>query len=296
MEIEEWTTTKEQAEAACARLCAAGPAFMWRVARYIPEAALAAKRASDRKLSEMISDDGEPCMLCGRNYKTNLILTRKDWLTIWPQDAGTICPECMVRLIGKLPGAISICGMIEYGKHHDPANTTVEAMLISTRLHCSDLTRQNSEYMHEISVQYKRAEEAESALDAAYQVIKDTYSQEDIDAHVFEEKNLKSALAAERQVLESLNGINPACGHEWRYTDHRGDELAECYACRAESGEGKLKTLQAALRACPWPPYQSDGCCADDECDYTLGMIKCDTNKHCTLCRVAALEHLRGEG
>lgn len=47
--------------------------------------------------------------------------------------------------------------------------------------------------------------------------------------------------------LDQMNGINPACGHEWKFTDARGDEFEECIKCELAEARREIETLKAQL-------------------------------------------------
>ena len=56
---------------------------------------------------------------------------------------------------------------------------------------------------------------------------------------------MRLKLAKMESALDSFNGIAP-CGHEWKFTDSRGDEFQECVQCIRDVAEAKLAELKAA--------------------------------------------------
>jgi hypothetical protein len=51
-----------------------------------------------------------------------------------------------------------------------------------------------------------------------------------------------------RQLGDEVNGINPRCGHEWKFTDRKGDEFESCTKCDLGAAEAELVKLRAAMR------------------------------------------------
>ena len=53
----------------------------------------------------------------------------------------------------------------------------------------------------------------------------------------------------QQSLAEAQHGIKPGCGHEWRFTDSRGDEFEECTKCVLELAVNGLTELRQQLAA-----------------------------------------------
>lgn len=112
------------------------------------------------------------CLDCGRPYPHGLdvVLTKKQWRMINPDDGGVLCASCMVNRASLLPEVIGVDAYIVFAPDYDTGSDTVGKMLTALRLENADYCRETLEARH-------RIDKLESALRVA-QVERDSRKQE----------------------------------------------------------------------------------------------------------------------
>jgi hypothetical protein len=102
------------------------------------------------------------CLDCGRPYPHGLdvVLTKKQWRMINPDDGGVLCASCMVNRASLLPEVIGVDAYIVFAPDYDTGSDTVGNMLTTLRLENADYCRETLEARH-------RIDELESALRVA---------------------------------------------------------------------------------------------------------------------------------
>jgi hypothetical protein len=124
------------------------------------EAQLAALKQSASKT------EPEPilCDDCGVNPGDGeMILTKKQWLMVNPQDYGMLCTSCIVKRAHKLPGALSVYGHIVFTGDHDPGDSP-ERIIVPLRLENADYSRNNADLKHELAALKQSLGECVKAL------------------------------------------------------------------------------------------------------------------------------------
>jgi hypothetical protein len=125
------------------------------------EAQLAALKQSASKT------EPEPilCDDCGVNPGDGeMILTKKQWLMVNPQDYGMLCTSCIVKRAHKLPGALSVYGHIVFTGDHDPGDSP-ERIIVPLRLENADYSRNNADLKHELAALKQSLGECVEALE-----------------------------------------------------------------------------------------------------------------------------------
>ena len=94
------------------------------------------------------------CVDCARPYPhgLDLVLTKKQWLMIHPDDGGVLCPSCIVNRAAKLDGAISVYGHIELGEHYDFQGNVPERLILAIRLENADYCAANGDLRHTVEI------------------------------------------------------------------------------------------------------------------------------------------------
>jgi hypothetical protein len=78
------------------------------------------------------------------------------------------------------------------------------------------------------------------------------YSQ-DSDYRLYESEDGELVMYADHEaevgkVYDEFHGFAP-CGHEWKFTDRRGDEFHECFECTREQYANLITSLRAKVMA-----------------------------------------------
>jgi hypothetical protein len=126
----------------------------------IGEQELSALRAENERLKAPVSDEETACVDCHRPYPHGLdmVLTKKQWLMVHPDDGGVLCPSCIVNRASNLPGAISIFAHILTSDNFEPVEGVPETMLQAMRLENADYCREAAELRYQLAA--LRAENA----------------------------------------------------------------------------------------------------------------------------------------
>jgi hypothetical protein len=84
--------------------------------------------------STRTAEDEGGCEDCGRPYPHGLdmVLTKKQWVAIYPEDSGVLCPSCIVNRAARLPGSIAVYAHIVKGEHYDSPDS-LEGMILALR-------------------------------------------------------------------------------------------------------------------------------------------------------------------
>jgi hypothetical protein len=101
---------------------------------------------------KQVSAPEVPCIDCGRPYPhgLDLVLTKKQWLMVHPDDHGVLCPSCIVNRAAELPRAISIYAHIEFGEHFDLSDDALEKIVLAIRLENADYCANAGDLKHRI--------------------------------------------------------------------------------------------------------------------------------------------------
>lgn len=70
---------------------------------------------------------GVKCLDCGApsgDEPLALIIPRKQWLLIHPNDGGYLCAHCMIVRASRLPGAHNFTAILTFGSDHDEGKET----------------------------------------------------------------------------------------------------------------------------------------------------------------------------
>jgi hypothetical protein len=91
------------------------------------------------------------CVDCGRPYPHGLdvVLTKKQWREIHPDDGGVLCPSCIVNRAAKIDGAISVLAHIVTTDNIEPQDVP-ETMIHAMRLENADYSRSSAEMAREL--------------------------------------------------------------------------------------------------------------------------------------------------
>lgn len=72
-------------------------------------------------------------MDCGADYDEvmalDMLIPRKQWLEINPDDGGLLCANCLIRRASKLPHVINITGRITFAEEYGEGRTTTYELL-----------------------------------------------------------------------------------------------------------------------------------------------------------------------